>query len=82
MSFFDKGLSILKRDGVLCFICADRWLQNAYGRRLRARVSSSYDLDMLVRMHGVDAFDDEVDAYPAGTLIRHRPPTGLIRFVN
>ena len=58
VSFFDKGLSILKRDGVLCFICADRWLQNAYGRRLRARVSSSYDLDMLVRMHGVDAFDD------------------------
>lgn len=82
VSFFDKGLSILKRDGVLCFICADRWLQNAYGRRLRARVSSSYDLDMLVRMHGVDAFDDEVDAYPAVTLIRHRPPTGLIRFVN
>ena len=31
VSFFDKGLSILKRDGVLCFICADRWLQNAYG---------------------------------------------------
>ena len=82
VSFFDKGVDVLKHDGALCFICADRWLQNAYGKRLRVRVGAACDLESLVRMHGVDAFDDEVDAYPAVTLIRRCPPEGLIRFVN
>jgi len=82
VSFFDKGIDVLRKDGTLCFICADRWLQNAYGKKLRSRVASSYDLEALVRMHGVDAFDDEVDAYPAITLIRRRPSKKPLRFVN
>lgn len=82
VSFFDRGVDLLKQGGSLCYICADRWLQNAYGRRLRRRVSDVCDLSALVRMHGVDAFDDDVDAYPAVTLIRRRPAQGTIRFVN
>lgn len=82
VGFFDRGLDILREGGLLCFICADRWLQNAYGRKLRARVGSSCDLEALVRMHGVDAFDDEVDAYPAVTLVRKAAAEGPVRFVN
>lgn len=82
VSFFDRGIDLLRRGGALCFICADRWLQNGYGRRLRKRVGTACNLSALVRMHGVDAFDDEVDAYPAITLMRREPPQGRIRFVN
>ncbi len=82
VSFFDKGIDVLKHGGTLCYICADRWLQNSYGKHLRVRVGSVCDLESLVRMHGVNAFDDKVDAYPAVTLIRRRLPESPIRFVN
>lgn len=82
VGFFDRGLDILRPNGRLAFVCADRWLQNAYGRKLRRRVGSSFNLEALVRMHGVDAFEDDVDAYPAITLIRKEEPRGSIRFVN
>lgn len=38
VSFFDRGLDTLKVGGTLCFICADRWLQNKYGTLLRSRM--------------------------------------------
>lgn len=69
VGFFQKSLVALEDDGVLCFICADRWLQNRYGSRLRAFVSQRCSLDVHVRMHGVKAFEDEVSAYPAISLI-------------
>ena len=70
VGFFERSLEALEEDGALCFICADRWLQNRYGSRLRAFVSEGYSLDVHVRMHGVDAFEDDVSAYPAISLIR------------
>lgn len=82
VSFFDRGLDILRDDGVLCFICADRWLQNKYGALLRARMGDDCDLVSLVRMHGVDAFDDAVDAYPAITTIRKGHVSAKLRFAN
>lgn len=82
VGFFERGLDILRSEGCLAFVCADRWLQNAYGRKLRRRVGSTCNLEALVRMHGVDAFEDDVDAYPAITLIRKAPAEGPIRFVN
>lgn len=82
VGFFERGLDILRPEGRLGFVCADRWLQNAYGRKLRRRVGSTCNLEALVRMHGVDAFEDDVDAYPAITLIRKEAARGPIRFVN
>lgn len=82
VSFFDRGLDVLREGGTLSFICADRWLQNKYGKMLRARMGTDCDLVSLVRMHGVDAFDDEVDAYPAITTMRRDAATDKLRFVN
>ncbi|WP_444150229.1 Eco57I restriction-modification methylase domain-containing protein [Bifidobacterium bifidum] len=82
VSFFDRGLDALKVGGTLCFICADRWLQNKYGTLLRSRMGTDCDLVSLVRMHGVDAFDDEVDAYPAITTIRKGVSADHLKFVN
>lgn len=70
VGFFQKGLeSIQYCGGVLCFICADRWMQNQYGKNLRSLISSCYHIDTLVRMHEVDAFEAKVSAYPAITKI-------------
>lgn len=70
VAFFQKGLESIRRaDGVLCYICADRWMQNKYGRKLRELISSGYHIDALVRMHDVDVFEMDVSAYPAITKI-------------
>ena len=71
VGFFEKGLSLLAPDGKLAFICADRWMRNQYGARLRALVSESYSVDSVLVMHEVDAFEEEVSAYPAIVVIRN-----------
>lgn len=68
--FFERGLTLLAPGGRLGFICADRWMKNRYGSKLRALVDRSYHLDHYVDMTGTDAFDSEVDAYPAITVFR------------
>ncbi len=70
--FFEKALRSLKPSGSLAFICADRWMRNQYGRKLRALIGDEYSLDVAIEMHDVDAFDDQVSAYPAVTVIRRK----------
>lgn len=70
IGFFEVGLRSLKPEGILAFICADRWMRNAYGKRLRRLVSLLYAVDAVLEMHGVDAFAEEVSAYPAITILR------------
>ena len=70
IAFIQKGIDQLKEGGNLAYICADRWLQNKYGEKLRCYLADhKFSIDCLVRMHGVNAFDSEVDAYPAITKI-------------
>ncbi len=71
VGFFERGLSLLAPEGRLAFICADRWMHNQYGARLRALVSAEYAVDTVVAMHCVDAFEDTVSAYPAITVLRN-----------
>lgn len=73
VGFYEKGLLALKPGGSLGFICADRWMRNAYGARLRELVSTGWSVDAIVHMTGVDAFENDVDAYPAVTVIRRQP---------
>ncbi len=67
--FFEKSLLSLSAHGVLAFICADRWMKNRYGARLRKLVATRFSLVANINMTGVDAFDSEVDAYPSITVI-------------
>ena len=69
VGFFEKGLSLLAPGGRLAFICADRWMRNQYGEGLRGLVSEGYSVDSVVMMREVDAFEDEVSAYPAITVL-------------
>jgi hypothetical protein len=71
VGFFEAGLRLLKAEGVLGFICADRWMHNQYGGALRQLITSRYAVDTIVSMHDVDAFEDEVSAYPAVVVLRN-----------
>jgi len=70
VGFIETGLRSLKRGGVLSFIVADRWMHNSYGRRLRGLVADCYAVEAVCEMHGVNAFAEDVSAYPAITQIR------------
>jgi hypothetical protein len=72
VAFFEAALHQLRRGGVCAFICADRWMRNQYGAELRELVTSAYGVEVVVEMHNADAFADEVDAYPAITVIRRQ----------
>ncbi|WP_375552557.1 Eco57I restriction-modification methylase domain-containing protein [Rhodophyticola porphyridii] len=67
--FIERSLALLARGGKQSFICADRWMKNKYGKKLRELVSRHYALTTYVDMYGVDAFHAEVSAYPAITVI-------------
>ena len=70
VGFIEKGLRLLADGGVLAFIVADRWMHNQYGANLRRLVGAEFAVDAVVEMHEVDAFEDDVSAYPAVTVIR------------
>ena len=72
--FFEKTLRMLSTGGKHCFICSNRWMKNQYGKKLRYMVASVYRLSLIVDMEHADAFQEEVLAYPAITLINNLPP--------
>lgn len=78
VAFFEAALRQLKSRGVCAFICADRWMRNQYGSELRELITSGFAVDVIIEMHDADAFHDEVDAYPAITVIRRRPQESVI----
>lgn len=70
VAFFEAALRTLKMNGVCAFICADRWMRNQYGAELRELITSAFGVEIVLEMHNADPFHDEVDAYPAITVIR------------
>jgi hypothetical protein len=70
VGFIETGLRLLKPGGVLGYIVADRWMHNQYGAGLREFIAESYSVDVVLSMHDVDAFEEQVSAYPAIAVIR------------
>jgi adenine-specific DNA-methyltransferase len=70
VGFFEVGLNSLRPGGALGFICADRWMRNQYGQRLRSMVTAGFSVETVIEMHEVDAFEQEVSAYPSVTVLR------------
>lgn len=65
VAFIERGLSLLSKDGVLSFICADRWVLNKYGAPLREIVSSGFQVRCYIDLHHASPFESEVIAYPS-----------------
>lgn len=80
VGFIEAALRSLNPNGVLSFICADRWMHNAYGKKLRGFVVDGFSVEAIWEMHGVKAFTEEVSAYPAVTQIR-RAKQGAVTIV-
>lgn len=73
--FFEKTLKHLSSGGRHCFICSNRWLKNEYGKKLRGWIAQSFRLESIVSLEkATDAFQEEVLAYPAITLISNARP--------
>lgn len=70
--FIEQSLRLLDLNGKLGFICADRWMKNKYGKKLRALVSRDFSLTAYVDMVDTDAFHSEVSAYPGIAIIERR----------
>ena len=81
VGFFERGLALLRPGGRLGFICADRWMRNQYGARLRQLVGERHAVETLIEMHDADAFEAAVSAYPAITVIRNAPQ-GPVRLIE
>lgn len=70
VAFFQAALLQLKPHGVCSFICADRWMLNSYGKELRKFITTNgYNVRTIIEAHQADAFESEVSAYPAITVI-------------
>lgn len=67
--FIERGLDLLRDGGRLGFICANRWTKNKYGKKLRLKVHSGFQLLFHLDLEGADAFHSDVIAYPAITVL-------------
>ena len=67
--FFEKTLKTLKPNGRHCFICANRWQKNEYGKKLRRLIAQNYRLESILNLEYANVFQEKVLAYPAITLI-------------
>lgn len=76
IGFFEHALDMLRPEGRVGYICADRWMRNQYGRNLRQKIiTGGFAVDVALTMHDADAFAEQVSAYPAITVLRAGTPT-------
>jgi adenine-specific DNA-methyltransferase len=71
IAFFEKGIKSLNPGGVLTFICADRWLNNQYGRMLRKTIYNNFYFSDIIKIDQFSPFEEEVIAYPSIFSIRN-----------
>lgn len=78
VGFYEAALRQLHPGGVCAFICADRWMVNQYGESLRRYITTSFAVEIVLEMHQTAAFEDEVNAYPAITVLRRGPQQSAV----
>ncbi len=70
VAFYQAALLQLKQGGVCAYICADRWMLNDYGSALRSFITTEgYNVRCVIEAHDIAAFETDVSAYPAVTII-------------
>ena len=78
VGFIERSLRMLSPGGRIGFICADRWMRNAYGAGLRELVTRRYAVEHVWTMHDVDAFEAQVSAYPAITVLANQAQSSVV----
>lgn len=80
--FMEQSLRLLKADGQMAFICSDRWMKNRYGGPLRRMIAQDYAMRYYVDMVGTAAFQTDVVAYPAITVIQRGKSQDKVRIAH
>jgi hypothetical protein len=70
--FFYRSVGHLEPGGTLAFVCSDRWLRAEYGIGLRAYLGSNVRTVAHIEIHDLPAFDRDVHAYAAVTILERR----------
>lgn len=65
IAFFERGLQLLESDGLLVYICANRFAKNQYGATLRRRISERFRVRHYINLEHTQPFVSDVSAYPA-----------------
>jgi adenine-specific DNA-methyltransferase len=65
VAFIEKSLGLLAPEGVLSFICADRWILNKYGAPLRRALAEKFRIRAYIDLHNAEPFESEVIVYPS-----------------
>lgn len=81
ISFFEKGLKTLNKNGTLSFVCPDRWLNNQYGKPLRMAIKDNFSYKEIIRLKGFNPFREEVIAYPAIVTIQNAKNTNIHYYI-
>ena len=65
VAFIEYGLNLLRPNGILSFVCADRWTLNKYGAPLRRLIAQRFRVSAYIDLHQASPFESHVIAYPA-----------------
>ena len=55
--FYEKGVQLLKEDGVLCFITSNKWMRAGYGEKTRQFLSENTNPIKLIDFAGTKVFE-------------------------
>jgi hypothetical protein len=56
--FYEKGVSLLKPEGILCYITSNKWMRAAYGKSLREFFAEKTNPVKLIDLTGVRVFEN------------------------
>lgn len=80
--FYEHSLYCLKSLGKHCFICSNRWLKNEYGKKLRHLICRNFNLEKLIDVEKLDAFQENVLAYPIISVISNSVNKNAIKVAS
>ncbi|MEO8034382.1 MAG: Eco57I restriction-modification methylase domain-containing protein [Acidobacteriota bacterium] len=77
VAFIERSLELLSGNGLLSFICADRWTMNRYGAPLRSLIAREYGVRVYVDLHQASPFESDVIAYPSIFVFERTKPNSV-----
>jgi type I restriction-modification system DNA methylase subunit len=71
--FYEKGLNLLKPEGILSYIVTNKWLRSGYGEALRRFFSQSSVFEQIIDFGHAPIFED-ADTFPCIVAVKKNTP--------
>ena len=80
--FYEKGINLLKKNGILCFITSNKWMKAKYGEKLRKFLKNNTTVLKIIDFSGYRVFEQTVDTNII--LLKNEKPTNqqIVNFVK